>query len=293
MALLGDACDDLERRCGVPTLGVVPMTRGTDLDAEDSLALDRGWWTAPAGASVDVAVIRLPHIANFGDLDPLRLEPDVAVRLVASPAELGRPHLVILPGSKSTRADLGWLRTSGLAGAIEAGGAPVIAVCAGAQMAGERIEDDDGIEGVPGSVAGLGWLPLETRFAPGKVLDRPSALARGGPGAGARVGGFRMHQGRIEDRGALPWLVTDDGTVVGWRSDDVAATALHGLFESDDFRRGVLAWAADRAGVRMPEPAPVGFAVARLARIDAIADTLETHLDIERVLELIAEGAPT
>ena len=214
-ALLGDACEVLERRSGVPTLGVVPMIGGTDLDAEDSLALDRGWATGSTDATLDVAVIRLPHIANFGDLDPQRVEPGVGVRLVRSPGELGRPHLVVLPGSKATRADLDWLRSAGLDTAIEGSGAPVVAVCAGAQMVGERIDDDGGIEGPPGSTAGLGWVRTTTAFAPGKVLDRPSAKAVSGAGAGEAVDGFRMHQGRIADVGAEPWLVTGDGDVVG------------------------------------------------------------------------------
>ena len=291
-ALLGDACDELERRCGVRTLGVVPMLGGLDFDAEDSLALDRGWSTGSPGATLDVAVVQLPHIANFGDLDPLRLEPGVSVRLVRTAGALGRPQLVVLPGSKATRADLEWLRASGLADAIDAGDAPVVAVCAGAQMVGERIEDNDGVEGPPGAVAGLGWLPLTTRFAPGKVLDRPAATVVGGAGEGAAVAGFRMHQGRITDGGADPWFVTDGGEVVGWRSDRVFATAVHGLFELDGFRQSVLAWAAERAGLPAPVVAATGFADARMARIDAIADALETHLDIDRLLDLIADGAP-
>jgi adenosylcobyric acid synthase len=290
-ALLGDACEVLERRSGVPTLGVVPMIGGTDLDAEDSLALDRGWATGSTDATLDVAVIRLPHIANFGDLDPLRVEPGVGVRLVRSPGELGRPHLVVLPGSKATRADLDWLRSAGLDTAIEGSGAPVVAVCAGAQMVGERIDDDGGIEGPPGSTAGLGWVRTTTAFAPGKVLDRPSAKAVSGAGAGEAVDGFRMHQGRIADVGADPWLVTGDGDVVGWRSERVFATAVHGLFEPDGFRRSVLAWVADRNGLPPPAVSPAGFGAMRMARIDAIADVLEAHLDLDRIVGLIAEGA--
>ncbi len=167
-ALLGDACGELERRTGgVPVLGVVPRVRGTDIDAEDSLALD-SWDTSPqaagTGAVVDVAVVRFPRVANFGDLDPLRLEPAVAVRWVRSAAALGRPDLVVLPGSKNTRADLDWFRSSGLADAVWRSGATVVAVCAGAQMVGRSISDPLGAEGPPGSVDGLGWLGLRTVF---------------------------------------------------------------------------------------------------------------------------------
>ncbi|MGH9224394.1 MAG: cobyric acid synthase, partial [Acidimicrobiales bacterium] len=247
-ALLGTATEDLERRCGVPTLGVLPMIRGADLDDEDSLALDR-WPTADGTATFDVAAIRLPHVANFGDLDPLRVEPGVAVRWVRGAADLGRPHLVVLPGSKSTRADLAWLRSTGLAAAIPACGAPVIGICAGAQMLGHAIDDSDGIEGEPGSVRGLASLPVDTRFAAGKVLDRPVAVAVDGPGEGHAVAGYRVHAGRIHPHAvAPPWLVASDATPLGWHGGRVAATTLHGLFEADGFRTAVLRWAATVSG---------------------------------------------
>ncbi len=288
-SLLGDATDELERRTGVPTLGVVPMVAGTDLDAEDSLALDR-WDTGLSTAVVDVAVVRFPHVANFGDLDPLRLEPAVAVRWVRSAAALGRPDLVVLPGSKSTRADLDWLRSSGLAAAVEASGAAVVAICAGAQMAGTTIADPDGVEGPPGVVGGLGWLPLRTVFEGAKVLDRPEGVAVGGPGVGERVAGYRIHNGRIAGDGCAPWLVADDGTPLGWCAGRVAATTLHGLFEADALRAAILRWAS---GAALPQLPGVSFAAAREARFDRIADVLEASLDLDRLFALIEEGAPT
>jgi adenosylcobyric acid synthase len=287
-ALLGDGCAELERRCGVPTLGVVPMVPGVDIDAEDSLALDR-WSTS--GSGLDVAAIRLPRIANFGDLDPLRLEPGVSVRWVRSTADLGRPHLVVLPGSKATRSDLAWLRSIGLDVAISRSGAAVVAICAGAQMAGAAIDDPDGVEGPAGTEAGLGWLPLHTTFVDPKVLDRPAASVVAGPGAGGAVAGYRIHHGRIEGGGADPWLVDPSGAAIGWHADGICATSLHGLFESDELRTALLAWAADRAGLPAPAPSPRRFADARMARFDAIADVLEQSLDLDVLFGLIAEGA--
>ncbi|HEX5944895.1 MAG TPA: cobyric acid synthase [Acidimicrobiales bacterium] len=347
-ALLGDGCDELERRCGVPTLGVVPMVPGLDLDAEDSLALDR-WDTeatptagavgggavaddpsaggvsvggavvkdsAAGGASaggasrdshgggldraLDVAVVRFPRVSNFGDLDPLRLEPGVSVRWVRSPAALGRPHLVVLPGSKATRDDLAWLRASGLAAAIAGSGAAVVGICAGLQMLGRRIDDPGGIEGPPGAVDGLGRLDVTTTFGRDKVLDRPqgSAIAGGpGPGSAARAAGYRIHHGVVRGAGADPWLVADDGTVLGWAEGRTLGTTLHGLFDEDDLRAAILAWASELAGLPRPS-GPAGgpgvrFAAARDARLDRIADALETHLDIARLTAIIAEGART
>ncbi len=279
-SLLGDGCAELERRTGVPVLGVIPAVPGTDFDAEDSLALE-SWDTAPAVPVVDVAVVRFPRVANFGDLDPLRLEPGVAVRWVRSARGLGRPDLVVLPGSKNTRGDLEWFRASGLAAAVEVCGAPVVGVCAGAQMMGVSIADPSGVEGPPGTVDGLGWIDLVTSFSVDKVLDRQSGSA-----GGERVAGYRIHHGRVAGPGVEPWMVADDGAVLGWQAGRFRATTLHGLFESDGFRAAVLGWA-------VPTWAPSGldFAAARTARFDRIADTLEASLDLDRLLALIDQTA--
>ncbi|CAN5147884.1 cobyric acid synthase [soil metagenome] len=296
-ALLADACGDLERRCGVRTLGVIPMVPGTDLDAEDSLALDR-WETAgtSSGADdqvLDVAVVRLPRMANFGDLDPLRLEPNVAVRWVRSRRDLGRPDLVVLPGSKSTVEDLAWLRATGLADALATGDVAVVAICAGLQMTGTRLHDPDGVEAAAGTTEGLGLVPVATRFGPGKVLDRPSGAVLEGPGAGGRFGGYRIHAGRIEAAAdAVAWLRADDGEVLGWRTDRVLGTSLHALFEDDGLRAAVLAWAASRVGITPPADPALSFEAERQARLDRIADTLEAHLDLDALFSIIDQGDP-
>ncbi len=310
-ALLGDACADLERRCGVPTLGVLPHVGVADIDNEDSLALDRTDPApppaqAPVGASagractavgdvLDVAAVRWPRVANAGDLDPLRLEPRVHVRWVRSVAELGRPDLVVLPGSKNTRGDLAWFRSTGLADAIRDADAAVVAVCAGLQMVGGRIDDPDGVEGPPGTDEGLGWLPVTTGFRGDKVLDRPAGSSVAGPGAGRPVAGYRIHHGRVTPGvGASAWLTgggCTGGEALGWHTTRVAGTTLHGLFESDGFRADVLRWAADRAGKHWVT-GEVDFAASRLARLDRIADTLEAHLDLDRLTALISDARP-
>lgn len=287
-ALLGDACADLHRRCGVPTLGVVPMLPGTDIDAEDSLGLDR-WSDVSNGtpADLDVAVIRLPHLSNAGDLDPLRVEPGVAVRLVSSPHQLGRPDLIVLPGSKTTVADLEWLRSAGLAAAIERSHAVVLGICAGAQMLGARLDDPDAVESGRRSVVGLGLLDLTTAFLPGKVLDRPSGSVLTGIGAGTPVAGYRIHNGRVTG-GAEPWIASARGDVLGWQGGRFLGTTLHGLLESDGFRRALLDGLLARSRrVRRHQHATVPFAAIRTARFDAIADALEQHLDVPALCRLI------
>jgi adenosylcobyric acid synthase len=299
--LLGSACTELEHRSGVPTLGVVPHLTGVDLDAEDSLTLDNWWREYAAGGvlpsrathdTLDVAAVRWPAISNAGDLDPLRTEPGVALRWIRSAGELGRPDLIVLPGSKTTRADLEWFRTSGLASAVEHLDTPVIAICAGLQMCGETIDDPEGVEGPPGSDWGLGWLPVATSFAASKVLDRPRGRAVDGPGRDMPVAGYRIHHGRVRHgEAASPWLLSEDGTVLGWHGGRVYGTTLHGLFEHDRFRAAVLAWAASQAG-KSWAPSGQRFADIRQARLDRMADAIDAHLDLARIAELIAEGAP-
>lgn len=298
-ALLGDGTAVLQARSGLPTFGVIPRLEGAEIDAEDSLALDR-WRTGPAavtpGRALDVAVIRLPRIANFGDLDPLRIEPEVSVRAVAAPAELGRPHLVVIPGSKNTRSDLAWLRETGLAQALaglEHDRSSIVAICAGLQICGRSISDPDGIEGDPGSVEGLGLLAVDTIFEADKVLDRPHATVVAGPGARCPADGYRIHHGRVVGGpDARPWLVGADDAVLGWHADGVIGTSVHGLFENDELRAALVGWAANRAGIGPINGGRVRFGAARDGRLDAAADAVETHLDIDRLLAVITEGAP-
>jgi adenosylcobyric acid synthase len=268
-ALLFDATADLERRCGVATLGVLPMLpiAVAALDAEDSLALDAP--RPPAGAAVadglDVAVVRFPYVSNVTDVDALAIEPGVGVRLVRSAHELGRPDLVVLPGTKATVADLAWLRATALPAAIVASGADVLGICGGYQMLGDKI--DDPVESGAGVVEGLGWLRVHTVFEPEKVVRRVGAT------------GYEIHHGRVVgDADTSP-----DGRVRG--------TSVHGLLEDDAVRAALLVGVAERRGKRFV-PAGVSFAAARIARFDALADAIEDHLDMGAIERLIEQGRP-
>jgi adenosylcobyric acid synthase len=273
-ALLADGPAELERRCGVPTLGVLPYLHGVSLDAEDSLALPPAG--PAAGTGLDVAVVRFPRIANFTDLDPLTVEPAVGVRYVERPAALGRPDLVVLPGTKATVSDLEWLRGRGLDRAVEACGARVLGICGGYQMMGRTIVDH--IESGRGAVDGLGWLDATTAFEPTKVTRQ-----RRGTALHQRVSGYQIHHGRVT--ATNPWVQLDDaygtepeGATSGGR---FYGTTLHGLFEDDGFRAAFL-------GI---DPSGVSFAAAREAQLDRLADLLEAHLDLAAVEALIKEGA--
>jgi adenosylcobyric acid synthase len=213
--------------------------------------------------TVDVAVVRFPYVSNITDIDPLALEPGVNVRLVRTVGELGRPDLVVLPGTKATVADLAWLRAGGWPEAIEASGATVLGICGGYQMLGDKI--DDPVESGAGVVEGLGWLPVRTVFGTDKVVRRVGTT------------GYEIHHGRVEgdaDR-------TADGRVRG--------TSVHGLLEDDAERAAVLTAVGERSGKRFVAGG-VSFAAARAARFDALADAVETHLDGAAVDALIAQA---
>ena len=281
-ALLAPGPAELERRCGVPTLGVLPYLHGVSLDAEDSLALPAATAAGAVGPAVDVAVIRLPRIANFTDLDPLSIEPEVSVRYVDRVPALGRPDLVVLPGTKATVADLEWLRGRGLDRAVEACGATVLGICGGFQMMGRTIVDE--VESGRGRVDGLGWLEAETVFASDKVTRQ-----RRGQALGQRVSGYQIHHGRVW--GAEPWIRLDDAYGAepeGGVKGRMFGTTLHGLFEDDGFRAAFMAEVSDRFAA-----GGSSFVAAREAQLDRLADMLEAHLDLAAVEALIKEGAPT
>ena len=285
--LLGDACAVLEARTGVPTLGVVPWTPMPPLDAEDSVGLTaRARSSAPAVAdALDVAVVALPRIANFTDLDALWIEPGVRVRLVEDPAGWGRPDLVVVPGTKATVEDLAWLRARGLADSLARTEATVLGICGGYQLLGRRVEDH--VESDAGTVSGLGLLPVNTRFEPDKVTRRRTGIA-----LGCSVAGYQIHHGRVDAHGGDPFVWLDDGSgsvVDGVGRGAYLGTTLHGIFDADAFRACFLSQVATRAGKRFV-PAGVSFEGERQARLDRFADVLETHLDIAAIERLIASG---
>ncbi|MCU1461798.1 MAG: cobyric acid synthase [Acidimicrobiales bacterium] len=298
-ALLGQGPADLERRTGVPVIGVLPYLHDVALDAEDSLALD-GRRPRPIGVAdaladaLDVAVIRFPRIANFTDLDALSIEPGVSVRYVSDAAGLGRPDLVVLPGTKATVADLEWLRGRNLDRAVAAAadaGALVLGICGGYQMLGRTIVDD--VESARGVASGLGWLAVDTVFAPDKTTRQ-----RRGHSMGQRVTGYEIHHGNVSRAGPdVGWVHLDDTYGVddeGAVDTDMArflGTSLHGLFESDGFRAAFLVEIGRRRDKTFV-PAGVSFAAARQAQYDRLADSIEANVDIDRLTDLIAEGAP-
>ncbi len=293
-SLLAPAIEDLEARTGVPVLGVVPWIDDLRLAEEDAVALERPRASSPTAevaGLVDIAVIRLPRIANFDDFDPLASEPGVRLRYVAKPEDLGQPRLIILPGTKATIADLEALRRAGLADAVlerHTAGTAVLGICGGFQMLGERLSDPFGVEAQAGTeVSGLGLLPLTTTFAAEKVTRRVEgslATARG-PWAGAantQVRGYEIHMGTTEaiSEPITPLLVLDglpDGAVSA--DGQVAGCYLHGLFHNDALRHALL------AGLGLTEAPTRTF--DREREFDRLAQHVRSHLDMDRVRALV------
>jgi adenosylcobyric acid synthase len=300
-SLLGNATAVLLERTGLPTIGVVPWLPGVTIDAEDSLALaemERLDTGERAAEALDVAVVRLPRLSNFTDVDALALEPGVVVRWARTANQLRGADLVILPGTKSTVADLAWLRERGfdrvIAELLAGRAAPcVLGLCGGYQMLGTTIEDDDRVEYPGGGASGLRLLDVTTRF----LADKQTAQRRGRErGSDLPATGYQIHHGRVTlGPSARPWFALDgaDGdTDEGARDDEraVYGTTLHGLFENDEFRSGFLGAVAGRRGKDWV-PSGVCFAAARVAQYDRVADACEAHLDLDVLFDIVAAGA--
>ncbi|MGH3754065.1 MAG: cobyric acid synthase [Pseudonocardiaceae bacterium] len=290
--LLAPGLAQLRALTGRRSYGVLPFCDELWLDAEDSLAHVAdgavGRCAAPCGTQwLRVAVVRMPRISNGTDVDALACEPGVAVRYVTEPSRLADADLVVLPGSKSTVADLSWLRRTGLAAAVvahAAAGRPVLGICGGYQMLGRRIVDD--VESGAGEVPGLGLLDLEVVFDPVKHLGRCCGTALGEP-----VAGYEIHHGRVAHRGEPPLVSSPDE---GSDGGHVLGTHWHGLLENDAFRRALLhrvACLATRPGF-LPAP-DTSFAAVRAAQLDLLGDLVSAHLDTDALVELIEGGPPS
>jgi adenosylcobyric acid synthase len=284
LRLLAPGLDMLTSMTGRPVLGVLPWRGDLWLDAEDSLDLDSRPRAAlpPHGAgTLRIAVIRLPRMSNVTDADPLTAEPGVVVDLVTTPAQLDGADLVMLPGTRATVSDLGWLRETGLAAAITdraARGQAVLGICGGYQMLARQITDD--VESRAGTVPGLGLLPVTVTFSPAKTLTRPTGTALGEP-----VTGYEIHHGTVTTDGGDPFPG-------GCQAGSVRGTNWHGIFENDRFRRAFLRDLAHRTG-RDFTPAPdVSFANVREHRYDILADMIGEHLDTAALSNLITHGVP-
>jgi adenosylcobyric acid synthase len=284
-SLLESGLDWLTERTGIPVLGVMPYFQ-SQLPAEDSLDLFDRRINKPA-AELQIAVIRLPRMANFTDFDPLMAEDSVQVSYLDQPTQK-KFDAIILPGSKTTIADCLWLHSTGLADWIKtqaAAGISILGICGGLQMLGNTITDPDRLEGDISEVIGLGLMPVETVMLDRKVLrqrqvDSEYFLID------ETVTGYEIHQGQsnwVSNDSARQPLFGD--TELGWVwQEQIWATYLHGLFDSGAWRRSWLNRLRSAKGLPMLPIAIPDYASQRNDALDAVADLVGEHLDLKPLL---------
>ncbi len=287
----------LEERTGKPVLGVVPYYRDIEIAEEDSVSLEhRQQLKSQTGYALDIAVMGFPHISNFDDFDPLKREPGVRLRFVENRDSLGQPDLIILPGTKTTMADLWWLRERGFAADIRRqaeAGTPVIGICGGYQMMGRRILDPHGVESPEPEADGLNLLPVDTVFAPVKETHRVRGTVAADSGllaqaANAAVEGYEIHMGSSTPTSAAarPFRISrpgqpaaDDGVISA--NGRAMGTYVHGLFNSYALRRALLEQLAAWKGAQLPPPSDTGGQLSRDGEYDKLAQTVRNSLDMD------------
>jgi len=302
-SLLTPGIDMLTGRTGIPTVGVVPYTR-LEIDDEDSLSerFDRH----QAAGLIDMAVIRLPRIANFTDFNAWEHREGVSLRYVSSVGELGSPDVIFLPGTKNTMDDLRWLRQCGLEAAIlkaAAAGVLIFGICGGYQMLGETLSDPYGVE-TGGSLRGIGLLPMDTVFARQKtrtqVRGRIRPLAADLPLrelSGLATEGYEIHMGEsVIKAPAVPLeelsIVSEhekepagktDGAVCG----NIYGSYMHGIFDREEIPQAILAAVCRRKGLDPGQLVQRDPAAFREEQYDRLAAVLREHLDMERIYRIL------
>lgn len=293
LSLFDSGVEILKERGGVDVLGVLPWVEGLYLPEEDAVALSEPSLNqSQTELQLDIAVIHLPHIANFDDFDPLAAEAGVRLRYVSSTDQLGHPNVVILPGTKNTIGDLKWLREAGLAGQIKqlaASKIAIVGICGGYQMLGRSIENPNRLESGDVSATGLELLNVSTIFETEKQtcqvqLQLVDEVIVSGM-TGEWLSGYEIHNGRTSSSTA--WLrgsSSNDGAHAS--GGQIWGCYLHGLFHNDRFRT---AW-LDRLGAQPNLSSPISSHAQLQRSLDKLADAFEAHLDLDRLLEIVFES---
>ncbi|MGH9340978.1 MAG: cobyric acid synthase [Acidobacteriota bacterium] len=301
ISLLEPGLEWLEERTGIPVAGVIPYFKDIYIAEEDSMSLERrNGMSRKTTFLLDIAVIALRHISNFDDFDPLAQEESVRLRYVESADDLGNPDLIILPGSKSTIADLNHLHNSGMAAEIltlTGSGTPVIGICGGFQMLGDSIYDPEQVESRQQTCAGLGLLPLSTTFG----ADKSTHLVKGevllGKGLlrgaqGLSLSGYEIHMGRTDLPEAFaPFRINQrsrdacsslDGCLSA--EGNILGTYVHGIFSNTRLRRALLAELGRRKPVDLPPP---GQVISKEEEYDKLAELVRQALDMKLIYKRI------
>lgn len=286
--LLQDAHDYVKNHTGKDVLGVIPYLFNHGIPEEDSVSFKEGLYEGekPDQDHIEIGIINLPHISNFTDFEPFIAEPDVYLRVISRPDELGEPDVLILPGSKNVIGDLEVLQRSGLAEEVQRlseTGCEIIGICGGYQMLGKSIEDPHGIESHTSLLNGLSLIDMQTILAPDKTLTRRqgSHILSGLP-----VVGYEIHHGQTNTSGNALFSY-EDGSSCGTEglNTHIWGSYLHGIFDSDPFRRWFIDSIRKRKGLN-PYPGPLSSYNLEPA-FDRLADTVRKGLDMDRVYQLL------
>lgn len=295
ISLLKSGILEIESLTGIRVLGVIPYLRDLYLDEEDSLGLEN---RGPVGPSVlNITVIRLPRISNYTDFMALETVPGIGVRYVSSSGDFVNSDLIIIPGSKNTRADLQFIHETGLAGSVKQAvknGIPVFGICGGYQMLGRVVRDPDGVEGSQGETQGLDLLPIETVLEPRKELSQVSgetSAALPFAESGTAFKGYEIHAGKTTpvDPERAPLIIRQRHGVTcrelsGTCSDDglVFGCYIHGLFDEQGMGKQLVEWLCHRKGIDPCRVNTDGKADME-ACLDRLTDVFEEHVKMDIV----------
>lgn len=293
--LLDDGVEWLEKETGIPVLGIIPYI-DINIEAEDSLALSSLRFKKPKQGefSIDVAMIQLPRISNFTDIDPFFDEPEVGVRLVCTIKELGKPDLLIIPGTKNTIDDLQWLKEEGFERAIHQlveSGTRIFGICGGFQMLGQSLQDPDAVEGDGRSAIGLSLLPVTTIFNKEKKTVQMTGEIVSESFDTLALTGYEIHLGKtvIDDESVLPFMKLSDGRFDGAisKGGNVIGTYFHGIFNNRAFTRGIVNDLRISKGLKPLNQKVQSDAERREAAYQLLADHVREHVDMEKVYKMI------
>ena len=305
-SLLTPGLEFLEKKTGVPVLGVIPYLQGLYLPEEDGVALEKSF--SPDEEAVNIAVLYLPHISNFTDFDPLEHEPDVNLRYVRPGQRIGDAEVVIIPGSKNTIEDFRFLKKEGYADEIlklHQSGKMIIGICGGYQMLGRAIRDPLGVETSWGEIEGLGLLEVETTLEREKMTFQVKAVTLNIPMVAQNVilQGYEIHMGDTQRGDAHPpafkiierlgqKVEVEDGAVS--KDGRVWGTYLHGLFDNDEFRRSFVDSLRENKGlVSDDRPGEFDYRSFKEQEYDKLAAVLRKELDMPRIYKIIGMSSPS
>jgi cobyric acid synthase CobQ/L-threonine-O-3-phosphate decarboxylase len=287
-SLLDDAYTFMLRRTGIPVLGTLPYIADLGLPEEDSVGFKRGDFdrSQSENGQIEIALIDLPHISNFTDFDALRMEPDVHLKTVRSINDLNTPDAVILPGSKNVIGDMKYIEKSGLGRRIlelADNGTEIVGICAGFQIMGREISDPFRIESSNGdTVNGLGLLPVKNVIEKNKILKR--LIAKHIP-SGLPVRGYEIHHGVMSASNQETAVAGEDGAVIGVSSGNAWGTYLHGIFDTDVFRRWFINRLREKRGLSPLDKTCIVYDLE--PALNRLSDITREHLNVDQIYHIM------